>query len=428
MAEGTSTDEDQRSAFKRFSDAMTQIFVPILPALIAAGLVQGLVSILTAVGWLDDGSAEYYVLSTIGSAVFFFLPFLLAVSSARVFGANPYVAMGLAAILLHPDTAALTNAPQTVEFVGVPIAQTQYPSSVVPIILVVWVLSLVSRLLTKVLPELLHTLLVPPVATLVTGLAALLLLGPAGNLLALGVGAVVEWAQGVAPWLVPTLIGATGALLISVGASFALFPIAIAQVAELGYNTVYGPGMLAVNSALVGAALAVTQGTRSRRYRTYTGSAALTTAMGVSQPTLYGIAIPLVKPLVATCIGGAAGGLVAGLTGFRVYALVPSGAAAIPAFFGPEGGLANPLKGAAVMVTALGVGYVATRLLGFDDPSADVVDEITGGEGSAGAGTDEVAEDGDRKQRDAEHAGDGGTTEARGRSRSVGSTRARTDG
>ncbi|CCH88443.1 PTS system, beta-glucoside-specific IIABC component [Modestobacter italicus] len=405
----TQADVDRPSRSKQFGSVMTEIFTPILPPLIGAGIIQGLLTIATSVGVLDEQSTEYHVLNTIGSAVFFFLPFLLAVSSARAFDTNPYGAIGITALLLHPNTTAIMASPDPVDFLGIPITHTQYTSSVVPVILIVWVQAMVGRFARRKLPPILHTVLVPPLVMLVVGVLSLLVLGPAGNLVGTLLGAVVEWLSGVGPWLVPTLIGAFGALLISVGASFTLFPLALSAVAAQGYNTVYGPGFLAVNLSLCGMSLAVMQKTKNKAYKGYCGSAALTALLGVSQPSLYGIAVPLGKPLVATCLGGLAGGLVAGLSGFRVYGFLPSGIAALPAFVPPEGG-ANLVWGIGVMVVALAGGYLATRLLGFSQPSAETIAGILGEDADpVSSGDDGEAERADTDEHDARSTTDATT-------------------
>lgn len=368
--------QDRPSALSRVGAVLTSIFVPILPPLIGAGILQGLLSVLTGFGLLSTTSTEYLVLSTISTAVFFFLPFLLAVSSAKAFETNPFAAIGITALLLHPDTTALLQRPGGVDFLGIPIVETTYTSSVLPAILVVYVMGHLGRLFRRLLPPVLHTILVPTLVMLLGGVLSLLLLGPLGNLVGLGLGAAVGWLSGIAGWLVPTVIGATGALLISVGASFTLFPVAIQQVVDQGFNTVYGPGMLAVNYGLTGMSLAVMQKSRRKEFKAYSASAALTAALGVAQPALYGLAIPLRRPLVATCLGGLVGGLIGGLTGFKVYGMVPSGLAALPAFVGTDG-LANVVKGVVVMLSALVTSYVATRLLGFDEPGPKTVAEMT---------------------------------------------------
>lgn len=375
--------EDRPSAFKRFGKVMTAIFTPILPPLIGAGILQGVLWILTGFNLVSADSSEYYILNTIGSAIFYFLPFLLAVSTARAFETNPYLSMGLAALLLHPNVTVIMSSPEPATFLSIPIAQTQYTSSVIPIILIVWVMSFVDRWLERVIPELWQTILIPTVLMLVMGVLGLLLLGPVGNVLANLLQAMVDFLAGIAGWLVPTAIGAFGALLISVGASFTLFPVALNEVATVGYNTVYNPGMLAVLMSLTGMSVAATQMSKQKTYKAYATSAALTSFMGVAQPALYGVAIPLGRTLLATSIGGFAGGLVAGLTGFRMYGFLPSGVAAIPAMVGPDDP-GNLWKGIAVMVVAFVVGYVATRLIGFEEPSSETVAEIVGTESAEG--------------------------------------------
>lgn len=148
---------------------------------------------------------------------------------------------------------------------------------------------------------------------------------------------------------------------------------------EQGWDSVYGPGMLASNMALAGMALAVALALKAKDtdYKAFSSTASVTALLGVAQPAVYGVALALRKPFIGVMSGGAAGGLVAGLTGFQVYGLSPAGLAAIPVYVGDEG-FGNLFLGFAVMVTAFAVAFVVTWLLGFEDLSREQVEEVVG--------------------------------------------------
>jgi beta-glucoside PTS system EIICBA component len=370
--------EETRSERRAFGEIMKAIFLPMLPALIGAGILQGITSILVAFGLLEEGSSFHTVLGTISSAIFYFLPFLLAASSAKAFRSSPYLAIGVVAFFLAPEVVQVMEGDRELALFGIPVVKTTYTSSVIPIILMIWGMSLVHRATARVTPDILKTVLVPPVTIAVTCIVGLLVLGPLGALLTRAITSAVTALDAHAAWVVPLLVGALGALMVSVGLSFGLFPIALESLLARGYDGVYGPGMLASNMALAGMALAVALKARNRDYRAFSFTASATALLGVAQPALYGNALALRRPFFAVMAGGASGGLVAGLTAFKVFGLVPAGLTAIPVYVGESGG-GNLLRAGAVMLTAFAVAFAAAWLLGYEQPDQGTVDEITGG-------------------------------------------------
>lgn len=368
--------ETPQSERRSFGQVMQEIFLPMLPALIGAGILQGITSIFVATGLLTEGSSLYIVLSTVSSAIFYFLPFLLGASSAKAFGTSPYLAIGVVAFFLAPEMVAVMEGSRELTLLGLPVVKTTYTSSVIPVILMIWGMSFIHRAATRATPALLQTVLVPPVTIAVTCIVGLLALGPVGASLTQLVTAAVTALQAHAAWLVPLAVGGLGALMVSVGLSFGLFPIALASVAAQGFDSVYGPGMLASNMALAGMALAVALRAQDPAYRAYSVTASATALLGVAQPALYGNALPLRRPIFAVMAGGASGGLVAGLTGFKVFALAPAGLASVPVYVDASG-WGNLLLAAAVMLTAFAVSFAATWLLGYEQPDPDTIAEVT---------------------------------------------------
>jgi PTS system beta-glucosides-specific IIC component len=212
---------------------------------------------------------------------------------------------------------------------------------------------------------------------LLTCILGLIVVGPIGSLLTQSIVAVVRYLNTTIPWLEPTLLGALAPLLIMAGVTFSLFPVALQSIASLGYETVYTPGMIATVFALAGMSVAVARKTKSGRYKAYSLSSSLTAVLGVAQPSLYGIALPLRRPLVAVMIAGGIGGLIGGLSGFRVYTLVPPGLVALAASVG-DAGLSNVILGVVIMMVAFVAAFILTTLFGFDEPSSELVEEAVG--------------------------------------------------
>ncbi|WP_051215039.1 PTS transporter subunit EIIC [Granulicoccus phenolivorans] len=359
-----------------FGDVMSDIFLPMLPALIAAGILQGIVSILVAFGVLHEGMPTHTVLSTISTAIFYFLPFLIGASTAKAFNTSPYLAIAVVAFFLYPDMVDAMASDAPLSLFGIPIVKTTYTSSVIPIILMIWGMSYIHRWVQKIIPKLLATVLVPTITVALSTMLGLLVMGPIGAALTKVITWVVTTAQNGAPWLVPLLVGMFGALLISVGMSFALFPIAVAGFTAQGFDTVYGPGMLASNMALAGMALAVALKSKNTSYKSYSLTASATALLGVAQPALYGVAIPLRRPFLAVMSGGAAGGLVAGLTGFKVYGMAPAGLTSITLYVGDQG-WGNLLSSLVVIVIAFGVAFLVAWFIRYEPLTDEQIAEIT---------------------------------------------------
>lgn len=298
---------DEQPERRSISTVISSIFLPMLPALIGAGLLQGVTSLLTALGVLQEGTGVHTVLTTISSGVFYFLPFLLAVTTARAFEASPYLAIAVVAFFLHPDIVAAMESSEALTLFGIPVLKTTYTSAVIPIVLMVWGMSVIQHQVEKRVPQSLRTLVVAPVVLFLTTVVGLLLLGPLGAALTRAVEWAVTGLSDHVPWLVPVMVGGLGALMVSVGVSFALFPIAILAVSTQGFDMVYGPGMLASNMALAGTSLAVGLRAKSTDYRAFSLSAGGTALLGVAQPALFGVGVALRRPLIAVIAGACAG-------------------------------------------------------------------------------------------------------------------------
>ncbi|MER2064507.1 MAG: PTS transporter subunit EIIC, partial [Alkalibacterium sp.] len=300
-------EEEKANAGQKVLDAIQGIFAPILAPLAGAGILQGIIIILLTTGLVSEGTAEEGVLSTISDAVFYFMPMLLAFSSAKVFKATPFLSATIAGVLLHPDLINAMEQFNVISFFDLPIQSVQYANSVIPIILIVWAQSYIERGLKKVMPGLLAPVFNPLLILVLGTLIGLTILGPIGTIVADAIAALLAYFNGTAPWLVPTIVGTLSPFIIMAGIHYSLFPAATLSLTQLGYETILGPGLLAGNMAHAGVALAVALRTKNKEYRSFSVSASVTAMMGVSQPALYGIELILKRPLYAVLIAGGIG-------------------------------------------------------------------------------------------------------------------------
>ncbi|HHW92917.1 MAG TPA: PTS transporter subunit EIIC [Clostridiaceae bacterium] len=367
---------------KKFNvfDMIGGIFKPILIVIVGAGVLQTLRDILVQTGAISKVSSSYIFLDGLGSAAFYFLPIFLAISSANVFKATPYLAAAVAAFLLFPNITNLFSWANSVGwnltlFGKIPITYVKYESSVLPIILIIFFQSKIEPLLKKVIPDLLRSILFPVLTLFITCLAGIIILGPLGTWAGDGLAFVITWINGLAPWLVPTLVGAASPFLVITGSHYSLFPVATQNLAQLGYDTVLMPGMMASNIALAGASFAVAIRAKQKSYKSYCASSGLTSFFGISQSSLYGIAIPLKKPLITSVIGGGIAGFYAGISGIQARSFSTPGLLSLVGYSSPTSNLINALI---CIVIAFVATFILTFLAGFQEPSRETVRELTG--------------------------------------------------
>lgn len=375
--EAKSEGEDKRSAFAKVIDTITGIFTPILPAITAAGMLKAVLSILVVFKVLTTESQSYQIINFMADAAFYFLPILLAVSSAQKFKANPFLAMMVGGILLHPNFVAMVNIAkeggEAIKLMGLPISAVTYSSSVIPIILSVWFMSYIEPLADKVSPKAIKFFSKPMITIFIVGTASLVVLGPIGYLISDAISNGITALESVSPWIVPLLVGTFSPLLVATGTHYGLVPIGINNRMTTGYDTVIYPGMLASNVSQGAAAIGVGVKSKDSTIKQLAYSAGLTGLFGITEPALYGVNLRFKTPLYAAMIGGAAGGLFMGICRVRNFSGGSPGLLTLPSYIGD-----NTLSffyyaciGAAISIV---VTFIATLIL-YKDPVAEEKEE-----------------------------------------------------
>ncbi|CAM5731413.1 MULTISPECIES: beta-glucoside-specific PTS transporter subunit IIABC [Niallia] len=375
--EAKSQEEDKRSVFAKVIDTITGIFTPILPAITAAGMLKAVLSILVVFKVLTTESQSYQIINFMADAAFYFLPILLAVSSAQKFKANPFLAMMVGGILLHPNFVAMVNIAkeggEAIKLMGLPISAVSYSSSVIPIILSVWFMSYIEPLADKVSPKAIKFFSKPMITIFIVGTASLVVLGPIGYLISDAISNGITALESVSPWIVPLLVGTFSPLLVATGTHYGLVPIGINNRMTTGYDTVIYPGMLASNVSQGAAAIGVGVKSKDSSIKQLAYSAGLTGLFGITEPALYGVNLRFKTPLYAAMIGGAAGGLFMGICRVRNFSGGSPGLLTLPSYIGD-----NTLSffyyaciGAAISIV---VTFIATLIL-YKDPVAEEKEE-----------------------------------------------------
>ena len=372
-----SKEVDDRKTVAKVIDTITGIFTPILPAITAAGMMKAVLALLTAFKLISTDSQSYQIFNFMADAAFYFLPIFLANSAAKKFKCNPYLAMMLGGILLHPTFVAMVNTAketgESLAIFGLPITLASYSSSVLPIILGVWFMSYVEPIADKISPKAIKFFTKPLITAVVSGIVILVVIGPIGYIVSDKVGLGIKTLESYASWLVPTLLGGLTPLLVMTGTHYGLIPIGINNRMTMGYDTIIYPGMLASNVSQGGAALAVAIKSKNKEIKQLASSAGITAVCGITEPALYGVNLRFKTPLYASMIGGAAGGLFLGLFRVSNYSGGSPGFLTLPSYIGGES-MMNFVYACIGAVISVVVAFVAGLIL-YKDKVEAIEDE-----------------------------------------------------
>lgn len=333
----TETAEEKQNAFEKVIDFVAGVFQPVIPALSGAGMVKALLAVLVVMKVLSSQSQTYYLLNLFADGVFYFLPVILAFTCAQKLKCNPILAAGVAAMMLHPNWTALVAAKEAVRFFDViPFTLTNYGSSVIPIILIIFAQSFVEKRLKKWIPKSVELVFVPMLTFLIMGTLAFSVLGPIGAVLGSYLGTFFTFLSESAAWAPAVLIGSLLPVMVMFGLHNGVAPLGVMQMADLGYDSIFGPGCVCSNMAQAAATTVVALRTNDKETKQIAASGAITAYMGITEPALYGVSLPKKYPLVGAMIGGGLGGLYAALTHTHRFATGSSGLPAVFLYLGDD--------------------------------------------------------------------------------------------
>lgn len=351
----------------KFFGVISGIFTPIVPVLMAAGMVGALLTILDLAKILPATNSTYYVWNLIKEAGFYFLPFYVAYTASQKLGANPFLSMLLAGVLLHPQLSDFSSLGiEQLNFFGIGIKSVTYSSTILPIILSVWLLSYVERFFTKVCPQVIRAFSVPMLSTMVVVPIMLIIIGPAGGYLADYMAMFVKYLGNNLGFLAVGIIGALTPIMIATGTHSFAFPVIVTTLSMTGYEALIIPAMLAENLAMAGAAFAVGMKSKDKDIRAEASAATLSACLGISEPAMYGINLPRKTPFYASIIASGIGGVVAGLLGIRFYAVASASFVGLPATIG-EGSVMGVVYSLIVIAVSFIAAFIFTNILGVKE-------------------------------------------------------------
>lgn len=365
--EGGGTAPDQKMVEKLF-DFVSSIFTPILPAIIGAGLMKSVLAAAALLG-MDTEGMTYYFLNFIGDAPLYFLPIMLAFTTAKKLGCNPYIAVSIAGAMLHPSYAALiTDAYQLhfSSFLGLPVTLATYSSSVIPVLLMTAALRYVELFLDRVIPRMVKFFFKPLLCILIVAPLTFIVLGPVGFIVGTGISTGLNVLNSYAGWLVPAIIGAIFPLMVTAGMHYGVVPFMMQSLAAQGFETICGPGNLPSNLAQGAAALCVAVRTKNSEMKQTAFTAGMTAVLGITEPDLFGVTLKCRRVLPCVMAGGGIGGFYAGMMGVKCFSFCSPGLLSLVAFVGPEG-WGNLIHSCISMAIAFAVTFGLVWFWGFEE-------------------------------------------------------------
>ncbi len=349
--------------FNRFIKMISALFTPVLWALAGTGLLKAFVTATVTFGWLNPESSTYVVLLSLSDAVINFLPMALAITAARYFKASEFTSFAIAGALVYPAAVALTGT-DGLTFFGIPFTMVNYVSSVIPIIIAVWLQSYMERFLYASLPAAVRRFLTPMIVLVILVPLVFVVIGPISSLLSGWLAGGLSWVFDVVPWLGGAIMGGLWQVFVIFGLHWGFVPIMTLELAETGRLTLAGPLFAAV-LAQAAAVAGVWVRTRNKNLRSLAAPATLSGFLaGITEPAIYGINLPLKRPFVYGIIGGVIGGAIVSAGGVYSNAFVIPGGLSLTATFG-NGSMVMLAIGIAAAIL---ISFLLTVILGFKDP------------------------------------------------------------
>lgn len=292
------SNEKKGNIFNQFVDIISSIFTPFLGAMAGAGVLKGFLTLAVTLNWIAPESGVYVILFSIADGLFTYLPVLLAFTAANKFKTSPFLAVSLAMALVHPSITALAGAGESISFFGIPVilGLSGYTSSVIPIILAVYIQSHVERFFKKIVPSFLQIIAVPLLVFLIMAPLTFVVVGPLGTIIGDWLGSAYNGIYNFSPIVAGAVMGGLWQIFVMFGMHWGFVPIIMLNLGQVGYDTMV-PMLLPAVLAQGGAALAVFFLTKSVKLKGLAISSTITAIFGITEPTVYGVTLPLKKTI-----------------------------------------------------------------------------------------------------------------------------------
>ena len=358
-------ENNSKGILSKIVDSITGSMTPMIPALTAAGMIKVVLTLLTTFNLVESTSSSYQVINFIGDVAFYFMPFLIAANAAKVFRVNQALSIIIAGVFLHPNFTAMIASQNPISLFGLPITKFSYAYSVIPVILMVWIMSYIEKLVDKVTPRIFKLILNPTLIILISAPIALIVVGPLGGLIGDWLAVAIDFLSSKLGFVIVGILGATFPFIVMTGMHHALTPIGLNAIATGGADKLIFVSQVCSNIAQAGSSLAVAVKSKDKDMKQLASASGISALMGITEPALYGVTLKLKRPVIAASIAAGIGGIVGGILQVSLY-IAQNSIMAIPAFIG-EAGMGNLLAGIIMIIVSFVASFILTILFGFKD-------------------------------------------------------------
>lgn len=361
---------------------LSGIFAPILMILSAAGLIKGLLALCVFLNLITEDSGTYTILYTIADGFFYYMPIFLGYTSAKQFGCNSFLGMAIGAALCYPTIVGLSDSGIIMTlfegtifesgvyttFFDLPVILPDggYTSTVLPVILAVAVAAPLSRFWDKVIPDVVKAFLSPVLTLLITVPLTFLVVGPFAALLSGLIGSLAGWLYNLSPFLEGAFVGGFWQVLVILGLHWALVPIMILNLSQLGYDAFLQPFLVA-SFGQTFVVLAIYLRTKNKDLKEVCIPAIISGFFGVTEPALYGVTLPRIKYFIIGCVASAIGGAFVGFMNVKTYIFGGMGILSLPGYISPDGDITSAIWAFVSMVITSVIAFVVTFVLYKDN-------------------------------------------------------------
>lgn len=380
----------KQGVFNRFIDTISSIFTPVLGVLAATGMIKSITAAFVSFNWLTIDSGTYKLLHATGDSLMYFFPIFLGYTASKKFKLPPFLGMIIGASLVHPGMTGIASSnmeplyvlfqgtiiesPVYMTFLGIPIITMDYGASIIPIVIAIYFAAKIYKKVDRVTPSVVKSFLVPLITLLVVVPLTFLIIGP----IATWLGDLLGWftlsLYHLNPVIAGAIIGGTWQLLVMLGLHWGVIPISINNILTMGFDPILALGS-ATSFATAGVVLGVVIKTKNKTVKSLGISAFISSLLGVSEPSIYGITLPRKKPFYATLFASSVAGMIVGLFGSRLFNVGGLGVFGIANYINPELGVDKEFYGYLIAISvAFIIGLILSLTVGYSN-EMDPIDE-----------------------------------------------------
>ncbi|MGT2906288.1 PTS transporter subunit EIIC [Streptococcus dentiloxodontae] len=362
----TDTEKTKGSLFNRFFKAIVGIMTPTFGIMGAAGILKGLLALAVALGWMTDKDGAYQIWYAVADGFFYFLPIWVGINASKVFGGSQFIGGALAAALIYPNIISLYNDGAHITFFGLPVIMASYTQSLFPAMITSFIAAKIENFIKPKLHESIRLMIAPLITVSITAPLAFLVLGPIMTWVSDALASAVMWIYGLSPIAFGIIGGAFWQVIVIFGLHYAFIPVLMNNITNLGQDPINAVFQVTV-FALAGAAIGYAIKTKSAKQKSLGYSVGVTGLMGITEPIIYSIALPVRRQFIYAFIGGGLAGAIQAFNNALIYGFGNGGLFAFPLFISPKGNMGSMYSFIIAAAVAFFVPVILTLVFGTDE-------------------------------------------------------------